>query len=369
MRVTVNGPRAEISLKRKIDPRQWDQLFQPGARKNDELKEIKILIDIATLKINRIYSSLLENGDGFSAEQIKRIFNGPYAKRKTLLDVFMIHNEMVRARIGIDYSQSTYTRYQTTCDHIIKFMKQTYKINDIVLQDIKYSFVTDFEHFLKIVHRCNHNSTQKYIRNFRKIINNAIKNDWLDKDPFKAYRVKLKETKRVFLTKDELELLEKKVIPIDRLGAVRDVFVFCCYTGLSYVDVEKLSATNIFKASDGESWINIDRTKTGNPSNVLLLPTALKLLNRYKENQGKMVRGKLLPVISNQRINAYLKEIANIVGIEKNLTFHAARHTFATTVTLNNGIPIETVSALLGHKNLRRRRFMRKLSMRRSTMT
>lgn len=193
---------------------------------------------------------------------------------------------MVRARIGIDYSQSTYTRYKTTCDHIAKFMKQTYKMNDIVLQDITYSFVTDFEHFLKIVHRCNHNSTQKYIRNFRKIINNAIKNDWLDKDPFKAYHVKLKETKRVFLTKDELESLEKKVIPIDRLATIRDVFVFCCYTGLSYVDVEKLSATNIFKASDGESWIKIDRTKTGNPSNVLLLPTALKLLNRYKENQG-----------------------------------------------------------------------------------
>ena len=205
----------------------------------------------------------------------------------------------------------------------------------------------------KTIRKCNHNSTQKYIRNFRKIINNAIKNDWLDKDPFKAYRVKLKDTKRVFLTKEELTALEEEQFAIDRLDQVRDVFVFCCYTGLSYVDVEKLTPKGIVKGHDGEYWINVDRTKTGSPSSVPILPKAFKIIEKYKNDPRMINGGRLLPVISNQRINAYLKELASLTGIEKKLTFHAARHTFATTVTLSNGIPIETVSAMLGHKNFR----------------
>lgn len=175
----------------------------------------------------------------------------------------------------------------------------------------------------------------------------------MDKDPFKAYKVKLKETKRVFLTKDELESLETKEIPIERLSIVRDVFVFCCYTGLSYVDVEKLTSHNSAKNNDGEIWINIDRTKTGSPSSLPLLPKALHLLNKYKRYPTDDDPNKLLPVISNQRINAYLKKIASLSGIKKNLTVHAARHTFGTTITLSNGISIETVSAMLGHKNFK----------------
>ncbi|MEO5977853.1 MAG: site-specific integrase [Chryseolinea sp.] len=229
------------------------------------------------------------------------------------------------------------------------------------LQLLKYNFVTDFEHYLKVTRKCNHNSAQKYIRNFRKIINNAIKNDWLDKDPFKAYKVKLKETKRVFLTKDELESLESKTIAVERLSIVRDVFVFCCYTGLSYVDVEKLTHQNIAKNNDGEIWVNVDRTKTGSPSSLPMLPKALLLLDKYKSYPTASNTNKLLPVISNQRINAYLKEIASPAGIEKNLTFHAARHTFATTVTLSNGISIETVSAMLGHKNFKTTQIYAKL--------
>jgi hypothetical protein len=155
-----------------------------------------------------------------------------------LLEVFALHNEMMRSRVDVDFSKSTFTRYSTTYDHIIQFLKQEYNLNDIMLKDIPYSFSTDFEHFLKVTRKCNHNSSQKYIRNFRKIVNNAIKNDWLDKDPFKAYRVKLKDTKRVFLTKEELAALEEVQLQINRLEQVRDVFIFCCYTGLSYVDVE-----------------------------------------------------------------------------------------------------------------------------------
>jgi site-specific recombinase XerD len=282
----------------------------------------------------------------------KEIYLGKDVRNRTLLEVFKLHNEMVKSRIGVDFSTSTYRRYQTTYDHVSNFLLHQYKIEDIFLKQIQYSFITDLEHYLKTIRKCNHNSTQKYIRNFRKVINNAIKNDWLDKDPFKAYRVKLKDTKRVFLTREELTRVEDKQFGIDRLDQVRDVFVFCCYTGLSYVDVEKLTPKEIVKGLDGEYWITVDRTKTGSPSSVPILPKAHQIIHKYKDDPCVLNRGKVLPVISNQRINAYLKELASLTGIEKKLTFHPASHTFATTVTLSNGT-IETVSAMLGHKNFR----------------
>jgi len=353
LRITVNGQRAEISVKRKIDPERWDSTTNRMRGSKEDAKEVNSLIDLLTLKLNKIYSKLVENEETVTASKVKDIYLGKVVKKKSLLEVFSLHNEMMRSRVGVDFSKSTFTRYSTTYDHIIQFLKQQYSLNDIMLKDIPYSFITDLEHFLKVTRKCNHNSSQKYIRNFRKIVNNAIKNDWLDKDPFRAYRVKLKDTKRVFLTKEELAALEEVQLQINRLEQVRDVFIFCCYTGLSYVDVEKLSAKQIVKGHDGEYWINIDRTKTGNASNIPMLSKAMKLIEKYKDKPHIITIGKLLPVISNQRINAYLKELASVANIDKKLTFHAARHTFATTVTLSNGIPRETVSAMLGHKNFK----------------
>ncbi|MEX2230576.1 MAG: site-specific integrase [Cyclobacteriaceae bacterium] len=353
IRLTVNGQRSEISIKRRIDPERWDSHANRVKGNKEDAKEINSLIDTLILKLNKIYNKLVENDEIVTATRIKDIYLGKDVRNRTLLEVFKLHNEMVKSRVGVDFSTSTYTRYQTTFDHVSNFLLHQYKLNDILLKQIQYPFITDLEHYLKTNRKCNHNSTQKYIRNFRKIINNAIKNDWLDKDPFKAYRVKLKDTKRVFLTKEELTALEEKQFAINRLDQVRDVFVFCCYTGLSYVDVEKLTPKGIVKGHDGEYWISVDRTKTGSPSSVPILPKALRIIEKYKDDPRMINTGRLLPVISNQRINAYLKELASLTGIEKKLTFHAARHTFATTVTLSNGIPIETVSAMLGHKNFR----------------
>ena len=353
LRITVNGCRAEISVKRKIDPERWDSSANRVKGNKDDAREINALIDKLMLRLNKIYARLVEEDDVVTADKIKQIFQGKETVRKTLLEAFDHHNQMMKSRVGIDFSPSTYTRYKTTYDHIKNFLLHQYSQSDIFLQQIRYSFITDLEHYLKVVRKCNHNSTLKYIRNFRKIINMGVKNDWMDKDPFKAYQVKLKDTKRVFLTREELQALEVKQIDINRLDQVRDVFVFCCYTGLSYVDVEKLSPKEIVIGLDGEQWISIDRTKTGNASNVPVLPNAHQILLKYKDLPEIAISGKLLPVISNQRINAYLKEVATLCGIKKRLTFHAARHTFATTVTLSNGIPIETVSAMLGHKNFR----------------
>lgn len=353
LRVTVNGERAEISIKRSVERDRWDAAANRMRGNKEDAREINSLLDNTVLKLNKIYNKLLENGEAITARRIKDIYLGKDGAKKTLLEAFADHNEMMASRVGVDFSRSTYTRYSTTKDHVTAFLKHRYNLEDINLQHLQYAFVTDFEHFLKVVRKCNHNSTLKYIRNFRKIINLSVKNDWLDRDPFKAYQAKLRDTKRTFLNREELARLEEKSIEIERLDNVRDVFVFCCYTGLSYVDVEKLTKHQIVKGLDSEDWINVERTKTGSPSNIPILPKAKNLLLKYRNHPECLNTGRLLPVISNQKMNAYLKELATLCSIEKKLTFHAARHTFATTVTLSNGIPLETVSAMLGHKNFR----------------
>jgi site-specific recombinase XerD len=353
IRITVGGQRAELSLMRKVDPDRWDPRVNRVKGTKEDAREINAHIETYLVKLNRIHRTLLEDGEIITADKIKELCVGDRKPKKSLIEVFILHNEMMKSRISVDFSKSTYTRYTTTLDHVQNFLERTYEKSDVFLQQLQYSFITDLEHYLKTVRKCNHNSTLKYIRNFRKIINLAVRNDWMDKDPFKAYRVKLKDTKRVFLNKEELMALEEKQIAIPRLEQVRDVFAFCCYTGLSYVDVEKLTPKDIQTGLDGELWIMVDRTKTGNPSNIPILPKARALVTKYKDDPSLLNKGKVLPVISNQRINAYLKEVATLCGIEKRLTFHSARHTFATTVTLSNGVPVETVSSMLGHKNFR----------------
>jgi integrase len=353
VRITVNSQRAEISVQRHIEVARWDKKRGRVKGNNEDAREINDLIDKTILKLNSIHSACIQNSDVVTAASIKEKFYGKQAKSKNLMDVFQQHNDWIKERIGIDYAKATHRRFTVTYEHIAAFIKLKYKLEDIPLRSLKYSFVTDFEHYLKTVRRCNHNSSLKYVRIFRRVINKSVVNGWLEKDPFVAYRAKLKECRRVILTADELQTLATKVIDTLRLDQVRDVFVFCCYTGLSYVDVEKLNRSHIVKGFDGEYWINIDRTKTGSSSNVPLLPKAIEIIEKYKNNTERGVRTCLLPVISNQRLNAYLKELCVICGLNKKLTFHSARHTFATTVTLTNGVPLETVSSMLGHKNIR----------------
>jgi site-specific recombinase XerD len=193
----------------------------------------------------------------------------------------------------------------------------------------------------------------KYIANLRKIINLAIANEWTTQDPFVKFRFSLKEVKRQALSEGELQLLAEKDLKAERLNRVRDIFVFCCYTGLAYADVEKLTPDHIRQGIDGQKWIFTERTKTRTTSNIPLLAPALALIEKYKDHPQSVNRGRVFPVLTNQKMNAYLKEIADLCGFQQELTTHLARHTFATTVTLTNGVPIETVSSMLGHRNIR----------------
>jgi integrase len=197
------------------------------------------------------------------------------------------------------------------------------------------------------------NTVMKHIERLRKMTNLAVRMEWMEKDPFIAHKAKFIKVEREFLSKDELFKIENKNFSIERLDYVKDLFIFSCYTGLAYIDVTRLTPNNIQKGIDGLNWIYTTRKKTLNPVRVPILQQIVKILEKYKEHSRAKVTGTIFPIISNQKLNSYLKEIADLCGINKNLTFHLARHTFATTIALTNGVPIESVSKMLGHSDLR----------------
>jgi len=353
MRVTVNGRRSELSINRKVNVSKWNQKAEKLSGTKEEVKDFNNYLDAVRNKVYNVQQQLLRNGTKITSQAIKNSYLGKGEKQMMLLEAFQSHNEQMEMLVGREYALSTVKKYKTAYKHLKTFLAYKYRLKDIPIERLNHSFITNFEFYLKSVKNCNHNSTIKYIKNFKKIVIIALSNGWIDKDPFINYKVHTKGVEREFLTKEEIQLMLYKKLHAPRLEQVRDIFMFCCYTGLSYSDVKKLTKDNLVKGIDGEMWIKTNRIKTNTPSNIPLLPTALMILDNYKDHIEVINGDVLLPVLSNQKSNAYLKEIADLCGIKKNLTTHLARHTFATTITLSNGVPIESVSKMLGHKSLR----------------
>ena len=353
MRITVNGRRSELSINRKVNVSKWNQKAEKLSGTKEEVKDFNSYLDALRNKIYAIHQQLLRRDIKITSEAIKNSYLGVDEKQIMLLEIFQNHNEQMEMLIGKEYALSTVKKYKTAYKHVKNFLAYKFKRKDIPIERLNHSFITNFEFYLKSVKNCNHNSTLKYIKNFKKIVIIALSNGWIDKDPFINYKVHVKTVEREFLSKEEIQMMLYKKLHAPRLELVRDVFIFCCYTGLSYSDVKKLTKNNLVKGIDGEMWIKTNRVKTNTPSNIPLLPTALMILDNYKDHIEVINGDVLLPVLSNQKSNAYLKEIADLCGIKKNLTTHLARHTFATTITLSNGVPIESVSKMLGHKSLR----------------
>jgi len=269
------------------------------------------------------------------------------------MEVFKKHNDQMTELVGQEYAPGTLERFQTAYRHTLTFLQWKYKVDDIDISKLDYEFISEYEFWIKSVRKCNHNSTIKYLSNFRKVINRCVRHGWLQKDPFANFKMTMREVERIALTETELQNLIGQQFPTDRLRVVRDIFLFSCYTGLAYADVKKLKRSEIIIGVDGEEWLVSRRQKTDISARIPLLPAALTIIDRYKDHPHCQGKDIVLPINSNQKMNAYLKEIAEVCGIQKTLTYHIARHTFATTVTLTNGVPIETVSKMLGHRNLR----------------
>lgn len=353
LRITVDGVSKELSTKRVWQVDKWNQAAGKATGTKEEAKNLNVYLDTLCSKIYQAKILLLEGNKPVTADALKNYITGQGDDRKMLLKAFKEHNDQMSALVGKDYAHATLVRYQTTYDHVAKFIQWKYKIEDIDINELDHEFVSEFAFWLKCIRNCGHNSTVKYISNVKKVLNLCIKKGWLNRDPFINFKTTRKEVKIVALTEEELIKITEKDFGIERLNHVRDIFVFCCYTGLAYVDVNQLRRNQIILGIDGNQWIDSKRQKTDSSIRLPLLPKAKEIMDSYENDYVCKEVGFVLPVLSNQKMNAYLKEIADICGIQIKLTFHIARHTFATTVTLSKGVPLETVSKMLGHKSLR----------------
>ena len=353
IRVTVNGARIEFSTKRFTTSEKWSVEGNRMKGTSAETKATNSFLDTLKAKVYDYQQQLIREDELVNAENMRNKIMGIEKRSHMLVGIFKQHNEEIKALVGKDFATATYTRYETSLKHTVDFLQWKYKVSDIDIRKINHETVTSYEFYLKSVRKCNQNTTAKYIKNFGKIVRICLANGWITRDPFVNYKCKIIEVERAFLSKEEIEIMFNKEFATDRLNQVKDIFLFSCFTGLAYVDVKKLSYKNIGFGVDGEKWIFINRTKTDTRSNIPLLPIASTILEKYKDHPQVINEDKLLPILSNQKMNSYLKEIADVCEINKELTFHIARHTFATTVTLSNGVPIESVSKMLGHRNLK----------------
>ncbi len=354
MRITINGKVAEISTKRHCSPLNWNVTAGRQAGKSDAAKMFNSYLDTLQQKVFEAKRTLIEIDHEVSVDAIKDVILGKERTSKhMLMEIFQHHNDQLSELVGKGYADSTLTKYKSSLKHMHSFLKWKYSIEDIEINKINFEFITEYEFWLKSRRNCSHNTTMKYLGNLKKIIIRCIKNDWLKKDPFLGFSLAKKEVNRVALTDYELKTLMAKKLTIERLSLVRDIFIFSCYSGLAYGEVQKLKRSEIAIGIDGEKWIFAKRKKTDVLSRIPLLPIATMILKRYSEHPKSIAHGTALPTLSNQKMNAYLKEIGDICGITKKLTFHLARHTFATTIALGNGVPIETISKMLGHRSLK----------------
>ncbi|WP_282055708.1 site-specific integrase [Maribacter luteus] len=353
LRITVNGKRSEFSIRRKVLLTKWNSEAGKVRGTTANVRELNRYMDSIKVKVHKIHETLSDNKQLISSEIIKNIYLGKNIKHKMLLEIFQAHNDKIERLMGKEFAPGTVERYKTAKKHVDDYIKLEYGVTDIPVKDVDHKFISGLEYYLKTERKCAHNTAIKYVTNFKKIIRIAYANDLITKDPFLNWKAKLKIVEREFLTEEEIQGMVEKELHTERLYQVKDIFLFSCFTGLAYADVKKLSRDDIVIGIDGDKWIKIKRSKTDTRSSIPLLPTALDILVKYKDHPDVSNKGRLLPVLSNQKMNAYLKEIAVLCKITKNLTFHLARHTFATTVTLSNGVPIESVSKMLGHKSLR----------------
>lgn len=348
-RITFLKKRKEFSTGLFINPAYWDgkkQLVKPS----DQSEYINTQLSLIRQHLNQAFLFLQVKGITFTVLDIYKQYKGESPKDEIgVIQAYRLHSDRMKKLIGIEIKEVTYHKYLESGKHLQDFIKHKFKAKDIHLKALRASFLEQYEYFLKTDKKLAQSTLNKAIQRFRKVILYAISEDYLTKDPFLLFKYKTVKKEVIFLTVDELQRLEEQSFDIARIEKVKNLFIFCCYTGLAYKEMASLTKEDIVKEFDANLWLNIHRTKTNKGYKVPLLPKALEIINRYKGEDDTLV----FKNISNQRFNGYLKEIADVVGIKKTLTHHIARKTFASTVLLYNNVPMEIVSELLGHSSIK----------------
>ena len=356
MRITVDGTRVENNIRKSIAPSLWSQAKESARGKSRKSCDLNAYIENARIKLHQIFCELEEQNQPITARLLQEIFFGqdkePEAVR-TLIGTMQEHNDQCRALVGKDYALITVRRYESCKRYLAELIRQKYGKDDLPLAEVNGELVRAFEFYLKTEKECQQNTVIRYMKCLKKITNLALANEWIAKDPFIGIKFHEKEVIREFLTMDELLTIYHKEFSLERITVVRDVFIFAAFTGLAFIDVQQLSPEHIVKDNNGNLWIRKPRQKTKNMCNIPLLDIPLEILRKYADYSACKKKGVLLPVPCNQKMNSYLKEIADLCLIKKNLTTHTARHSYATSVCLANGVSIEYVAKMLGHTNIK----------------
>jgi site-specific recombinase XerD len=353
-RITYNEGRHEFATGLLINPNTWYSKLQQTKPPNEENTYVNSQLSLIKNKINQAFLFLQMKGSDFDVDDLYLIYKGEKPKKeKGILEVYTEYNNKIKKLIGKDIELVTYNKYLESYNHLKDFVRFKFNSADLKLKNVKSNFLDDYDYYLKTQKGKNkqglsQSTINKAIQRFRKTLKFSISEGYLEKDPFIMHTAKVIKKNIVFLTKEELLKLENHQFKTARIQSVKELFVFCCYTGLAFKEMSLLKKSDIITGFDGNLWIVVKRSKTDRDYKVPLLPRAQKVLHIYNDDTSELV----FPKISNQKFNEYLKEIADIIGISKNLTHHIARKTFASTVLLYNDVPMEVVSELLGHSKL-----------------
>lgn len=353
LRITVDGRRSEISTKEYVEPAKWNSIKGRATGNTEPMRALNQRLEDWELKVRKHYSNFTRDEKPVTAKLLKEATLGFLDRQNTFFDYFEEYERLVGTKVGIDFVEKTHKNYLATSGHLKSFLEHKYRDRLVRLKDLDYDFIVKFNTYLRVECNNSNNGALKHVERVKKVVNEALKRGHLDKDPFFQFKAKKEKVTRQYLSEDELERIENYQSSKPHLMRIKDIFVFICYTGLTYQDLYDLTPDNIVLGLDGNRWISAIRNKTLVEISIPLLPPALEVLEKYEDYPESNNSGMLLPVLSNQKMNAYLKIIAADCGITKPVTCHIGRHTFATTVTLTNDIPIETVSKMLAHTTVR----------------
>ena len=348
-RITYNKKRKPFSTGLFVDPNLWNSKKQRISTSDEQANYINTQITLIIQEINQSFIFLQVNREHFDVEDIYLQFIGKNIKQdETVLSVFQLHNDRIEKLIGKEYVLPTLWKFKQSKALLKEYISHKYSKNDYQFKDLDLKFLKDYEFYLKSEKNLSHSTIYKVIQRFRKVIKIAMSEGYLDKDPFILFKNKRHKTEVVYLSDEELKKLEQYQFDIPKLERTKDCFIFCCYTGLAFSEMNSLKKENLKEVFGKDLWIQMKRTKTNKLISVPLLPKAIAIIKKYEKHDLEYV----LPKLSNQKFNSYLKDIAIKVGIKKRLTHHIARKTFATTVLLYNDVPMEIVSELLGHSSI-----------------
>lgn len=353
MRITIDGRFLETSLKRGVNPKLWNEKKQRSTGRDRLSIELNDYLDTTLTRIYRIHQQLIDECKPVNPQTVMNAYQGRTEQPKMLREVFRQENAKYRQLLEIgDVVLGTVLRYERTERYLGEFMKKNYNVEDMPFRAIDNEFVRNFHIFLKVDKKAEQNTANKYCKNLKKIVRLALDNNWMEINPFQGIKFSAKATAREFLSEKELTTLMKKDFEVERLNVVRDIFVFCSLTGLAFSDVAALRPEHISVDDEGNYWIHKARQKTKNMCSIPYLESARAIADKYREHPTCVAKGVVLPVLSNQRMNSYLTEIADCCGIKKSLTTHIARHSFAC-LALANGVSMEIIARMLGHSDIK----------------